>query len=169
VVFARFSYRAGLGWQLAFGGGLLALPFLVLVAIVRALTGHGWRYAVVAALCAAALPAGVRLGVRIRDYDFRHRLRPRYEAIIRRIERGPRPAARERTEIALADDEKDLAMRVFATRDGENGLRVEFLWAVAFPPRHTLFVYSSTGEPTKRPSADWRYDRLDASWFVARG
>jgi hypothetical protein len=98
----------------------------------------------------------------VRLFDFEHRLRPEYELLIAKIERGEMEA--EHVPISALGS---LAYTVHARRDDMGILTVEFFWGRGFPLKHTAFIYRSNGAWAQDPRLDWRATRLADNWFRA--
>jgi hypothetical protein len=151
------------------GLGQLASFLALVVCLVAAVVGlfsvrvDGWRGVGASLACLVAIPAGVVVGHKVRDEDFRYRRLPRYEQTIAQL----RGAMRAANDIETLSTEPSLAYRAFVRRIGDGGIRVEFLWGVGFPVKHVCYVYTSSGEASMGATGYWRYRQLDTNWFEA--
>ena len=161
-----FAYRISLASQMAF---MLWVPVLLVVMVATAIR---WRRGsgITLLACLCALPLGVVAGNGLRKADFWLWRKGRYEAIVQRIDSGDFGFVEDLDDesIDLSGWGAGLARRVAPSRVAPGVLRVEFLWDVGFPARHSCYVYCSSGRPCGGVMARNRYQALGGNWFFAR-
>ena len=167
LITAWFGYRESPLGQLLFAVSLLTVPCMLIALLVR-IRRDRWSAAFMALVVAAAVPLGGRLGYMLRRVDFEHRLRPAYEVLVARIERGEIPMQDVPMRTVIAEDMQGLAYAVHAWRDETGILTVEFFWGRGFPVKHTAFVYRSSGAWSDDPRLWWRGTHLIDNWFQGR-
>lgn len=155
---AWFTYSRGSIGQLSFPVGVL-VTLSMLVALLVLIPRYRWSSAITALVVLAALPLGVRLGQAALRLDFDHRLRPRYELLVGRIERGEIPVGDRPTTIAIPDELKNLAHAVHAWRNPSGVLTVEFWWG-----EHNAFIYRSSGTWERDFWSHWSATPLEGKW-----
>jgi hypothetical protein len=146
---------------------LAALVFS-LVCIVTEWRQRRWRSLIPLALWVIALFAS---GVLIRGVD---RLLflwsfPSYQRIVQEIEEGKVPVYPEVDNSLLEPENKArFAYLVFAEKDTEGILTVEFITESGFPAKHSGYLYVSSGniEPGSRMDSRWPIrEKVKDNWF----
>jgi len=148
---------------------LLVTPIAALVAVFRSLPS--WRHwfswsAPLAALCLAAPWIGSQLGLAAREELFRTTLRPRYDAVIKRLGMTTDLGKASQVETALGRGVDESEFHVQAWRNAEGQLVAEFTWATTgFPPTHFAFIYCESGTIDAEDQSHWNAVRIDDRWF----
>jgi hypothetical protein len=121
------------------------------------------------------LPIQRFVGGFIRNELFKWRF-PRYEALVQKIESGAIPISTEGQIIPATNYDSSLAYVVWARRDTNGVLNVEFGYGHAGPPPyHQDYIYVSSGviEPNSYLAKNWPYKvkllekEFDGKWFKA--
>ena len=155
---------------------LLSLPLALLffAAIVVSLgcvffewRQHRWRSIVPLASCVIAAFLSGMLVRTARHFVFAWAL-PSYEVVVHQMESGSILVSTNFANIPRAEAEARLAYRVFAQRDTNGVLVVEFDTESGFPVKHSGYLYSSSGviEPGSRMDSRWPIrQELRSRWF----
>lgn len=141
---------------------LLTLPLvpLLLIAVLAGVVciftewrNRKWRAVVPLAACILSIFAS-NLFVRcIRRALFAYSL-PSYEQVVHRIESGEILVSTNRTEIPQATATARLTWAVFAQKNTNGVLTVEFMTEQGFPVKHSGYLYSSSGAIERGSEAD---------------
>ena len=130
-------------------------------------TSRFWAAAPLVA-CLFMLPIEGLIGRFVRDELFKWRF-PRYEALVQKIESGAIPISTEGQMIPATNYDSNLAYGVWAQRDTNNVLIVEFWYGRAGPPPyHQDYLYISSGIIEPGSYLDKRYPskaKLKDKWF----
>lgn len=168
---------------LAFGvrptnmNGLLGLPFglLFLVISIWSLvvvfkkwkTSRFWAATSLIA-CLLMLPVERQIGRFIREELFDLRF-PKYEALVQKIESGKIPISTEGRIIPATNYDSSLAFIIFASRDTNGVLIVDFGYGEAGPPPyHEDYIYISSGTIESNSYLDNRWPskaKIRDKWF----
>lgn len=125
--------------------------------------------------CLLMLPTGGVIAGFVRDELFKWRF-PRYEALVQKIESGAIPISTEGQVISSTNYDSSLAYGVWAQRETNNVLIVQFGYGHAGPPPyHQDYIYVSSGviEPNSYLDKHWRYKakllnkKFNGKWFAA--
>jgi hypothetical protein len=162
--------------------GLLLLPcgFLFLSVCIWSLivvftnwkTSRFWAAAPLIA-CLLMLPTERFVASFVRDELFKWRF-PRYEALVQKIESGAIPISTEDQMIPATNYDSSLAYGVWAQRDTNDVLIVQFWYGRAGPPPyHEDYVYVSSGVIEPDSYLDKRYPskaklvdkKFNGKWF----
>lgn len=162
-----FSHRTDL-WQ------LLTLPLIpcFLVAIITSVVcifsqwrQCRWRSVLPFAFCVLSVFVSIVLVYLIREamlvWSF-----PSYEAVVRQMESGSIPVGTKLSRIPQAEPMARLAYRVFAQKDTNGVLTVEFWTEGGFPVKHSGYLYVSSG--VIETGARWRWTmrhKVRSKWF----
>ena len=173
AVTTYYSHRGG--WSLLF---LFSLSLCFLAAVVLGIAcalvnweQRRWRSIFPLAICGLALYSS-DLSLRIlvpanRRAIFEWSL-PSYEAIVHQIDTGIIPVSDTLTRIADVEQKIPLAYAVFAQRDGNDVLIIEFLTEAGFPVKHSGYMYVSSGtvEPGSFEDLRWPIRQNERpNWF----
>ena len=155
---------------------LLSLPLVLLffAAVVTSLacvfTGwrqQRWRSMIPLLACVIAFFLSGKLVRTARHFVFVWAL-PSYEAVIRQMESGSIPVSANLNRIPRAEPGARWVYRVFAARNANGVLMVEFLTETGFPVKHSGYLYSSSGviEPGSEVDSRWpiRHE-VRSKWF----
>jgi len=153
------SYRTSTALQL--WTMLLALVFFVacLGSIVLVFTGWRqcrWRSVIPLAACFLAVVSYWELVPVIRQQIFARSL-PSYESVIRQMESGQIAVSTNSMRSPLAEKQARLVWAVFARKDINGLLTVEFLTEKGFPVLHSGYLYTASGVIAPGSEADSRW------------
>jgi hypothetical protein len=168
VTYAAFSAWMSIFTQLPSMLLTIALLVCVVVGVIRVFTRwrhEHWRVFIPLFACAVAVYCAPQLGLSINRVIVRRSL-PHYESIVRKIEAGTIPVSIEVQRVPQAED---LFTRpVFAHRDTNGVLTVEFFTENGYPAKHIGFLYCSSGviDPDSRVARRWSWrTELKPLWF----
>ena len=173
AVTTYYSHRGA--WSLLF---LLSISLCVSAAVVLSIAcafvnwrQRRWRAIFPLAISAFALCSSV-LSLRILVPTIRHAIfewsLPSYEAIIYQIESGGIPVSVKLTLIPGVEQKIPLAYAVFAQKDSNCLLIVEFWTEGGFPVQHAGYLYISSGaiEPGSLEDSRWPIRQKERpNWF----
>ena len=114
----------------------------------------------------ASVFIGSRLGDAIKDWRFQKNL-PRYNAVIRLIEKGELKPDPQSPLIKLPVEYADLAWAV-AAKTNDNRVVVEFMTESGFPVKHSGYLFVSSGDIASDTNLfrRWPYrSQISANWF----
>lgn len=106
-------------------------------------------------------------GVTLKIAIFERRL-PRYRAFVQQIEAGTIPVSTNAHPISLPKADRDLAYFVWAQRDTNGVLIVEFSTDSGWPAKHSGYLYCSAGSVPPGSSSDVRWRgkfQIHPKWF----
>jgi hypothetical protein len=138
-----------------------------LVCIVSEWRQRRWRSLIPLAACVIAFFLSGILVRTARHFVFVWAL-PSYEAVVHQMESGSILVSTNFDNIPQAESEARLVYRVFAQREADGVLMVEFDTESGFPVKHSGYLYSSSGVivPGSRMDSRWPVRReLRSRWF----
>jgi NADH:ubiquinone oxidoreductase subunit K len=126
-----------------------------------------WRSVLPLASCVIAVFLSGMLVRTARHFVFVWAL-PSYEAVVHQMESGSILVTTNFDNIPQAESEARLVYRVFAQRETNGVLMVEFDMESGFPVKHSGYLYSSSGviEPGSRMDSRWPIrQEVRSRWF----
>jgi hypothetical protein len=166
---AYFARRASLLLQLL----ILPLSLLFFAAIICGLVcafaewwQRCWRSMFPLAACVIAFFLSWILVLTARHFIFLWAL-PSYEVVVRQIESGRIPMSVGFDRLPQAESEARLVYTVYAEKDVNGVLMVEFLTESGFPVKHSGYLYSSSGaiEPGSLMNSRWPIRQELRKWW----
>ena len=137
------------------------------VCIVSEWRQRRWRSMIPLSACVVAFFLSGMLVRTARHFVFVWAL-PSYEAVVHQMESGSILVSTKFDNIPRAESEARLVYRVFAQRDTNGVLMVEFDTESGFPVKHSGYLYSSSGviQPGSRMDSRWPIrQELRSRWF----
>jgi hypothetical protein len=162
LAFAWFAYRPSGASQLL---SMCACPVALLIGVGApiVLRRFGRRDVIALAAIVGSPFLGAFVGRAVRHADFELRVRPRYEALIARVEHGS--VSVDEAQSTWPTDVRDIAYGVRSTRTPAGERCFVFFWGGGFPVKHTVFMHG-TPAACARDQSGFRLEPLGDDWSM---